>query len=701
MNETVLVVDDSLTVRMDLTESLRAAGLDALPCASATEARQWLAEREIAVVILDLVLPDGDGLDLLREIRAGDASRVAVVMLSSEVEVRDRIRGLTTGADEYIGKPYDSGYLVARVHELVRRQRSRGEDTAPLLVIDDSVTFRQGLSDALEASGYRVIAAATGEEGLKLAAAERPRAVIVDGILPGIDGPSVIRHLRLDAALRGTPCVLLTAAKEIDAELRALDAGADAFVHKDEDLDVILAKLHAALRSTPQKSPEETASLLAPKRILAVDDSPTYLDLLSSALRNEGYEVIAARSGEEALELLSVQSVDCILLDVIMPGMGGNQTCRRVKESPAVRDIPVVLLTSAEDRASVLEGLANGADDYIQKSAELEVLKARLRAQLRRRQFEDETRRVRERLLKSEIEASEARAAREIAEARAALVEELEQKNRDLNVAYAELQATQSRLVQSAKMASLGELVAGVAHEINNPLAFVLSHLGTTEQSLQDVAKRVDDGTLEPARKSWDRALERLGGMRLGLERMRELVVKLRTFSRLDEGAVKHVSLRECVDSVLTILAHRIGAHITVELSLGEPDVIECMPGLLNQALMNLVANAIDAVDASKRPGRIGIRTGAEGDAYVIAVADTGHGIPAAHRQRVFEPFFTTKPVGQGTGLGLSITYSIVKKHGGTLELGDAPGGGTAAVIRLPLKLSIAAGSDPPAPPTS
>ena len=247
-------------------------------------------------MILDLVLPDGDGLELLREIRAQETSHVAVVMLSSEVEVRDRIRGLTTGADEYVGKPYDTGYLIAKVRELVRRRHA--EDAGPLLLIDDSLTFREGLGRALEASGHRVITAATGEDGLRLAAAQRPRAVIVDGILPGMDGPSVIRHLRLDAALRHVPCVLLTAAKEIDAELRALDAGADAFLHKDEDIDVILAKLHAGLaRDGRERSTDETESLLAPKRILAVDDSASYRELVANALRNEGYEVIAARSG--------------------------------------------------------------------------------------------------------------------------------------------------------------------------------------------------------------------------------------------------------------------------------------------------------------------------------------------------------------------------------------------------------------------
>jgi two-component system, NtrC family, sensor kinase len=680
----VLVVDDSLTIRMDLTDALAAAGLAAVPCASLAEARRHLHAEPISVVILDLVLPDGDGLELLRELRAKPGPQVAVVMLSSEVEVGDRIRGLTTGADEYIGKPYDSTYLIAKVHELVRRGRAPADDAEPLLLIDDSLTFRERLGEALRESGYVVISAATGEEGLKLAAARRPRAVIVDGVLPGIDGPSVIRRIRLDAALRGTPCVLLTAAKEIDAELRALDAGADAFVHKDEDIDVILAKLHAALRATAEKSSGETASLLAPKRILAVDDSPTYRELVATALRGDGFEVIAARSGEEALELLSVQVVDCILLDVLMPGMGGKETCRRLKESPVVRDIPVVLLTAVEDRASVLEGLAMGADDYIQKSAELEVLKARVRAQIRRRQFEDETRRVRERLLKSELEAAEARASKELAETRARLVEELERKNEDLARAYAALQAAQSRLVQSAKMASLGELVAGVAHEINNPLAFVQSHLRTVEQSLDNVLARVGAPALEPAGPAWDRARDRLAGMGHGLERIQDLVVKLRTFSRLDEGEVKRVSIQECITSVLTILGHRLGDRIMVEQDIVGPDQLDCMPGLLNQALMNLMANAIDAIGDG---GTLRINAGIEGENYLIRIQDTGPGIPEALRSRVFEPFFTTKPVGQGTGLGLSITYSIVKKHGGSLELTEAPGGGTVATMSLPLTL--------------
>jgi two-component system NtrC family sensor kinase len=254
--------------------------------------------------------------------------------------------------------------------------------------------------------------------------------------------------------------------------------------------------------------------------------------------------------------------------------------------------------------------------------------------------------------------------------------------NEELKGAYAELQAKQLQLVQSAKMASLGELVAGIAHEINNPLAFVLNHLKTVAASLAKLeVEHASEATAE-AKERWQRAQSRLHESRLGAERIRNLVVKLRTFSRLDEGEQKQVSIRESIASVLTILEHRFKERIEVTTHFGSPDVVECYPSLLNQAVMNLVSNAIDAIPDR---GSITITTGAEDDHYAIVVSDSGVGIPTHLRDRVLEPFFTTKPVGAGTGLGLSITYSIVQRHRGTLELTAGEHGGTVATIRFPL----------------
>ena len=408
MKPRVLIVDDSLTVRMDIGEALQSAGFDTVLCADLRSAREALAREGSVLIVLDILLPDGDGLDFLKELRSSPATaQIPVLLLSTEADANNRVRGMGAGADEYIGKPYDLGLLVARARALTQADASGGVGLGRrVLVIDDSVTFRDELRQSLEGAGYHVREAATGEEGLALAAADRPDAVVVDGILPGIDGATVVRRLKSDTALRSTPCLLLTGAEGTNDGLRALEAGADAYVRKSEDLGVILVRLAALLRGAIATGGETSPSLLGPKRLLAVDDSITYLQELGSQLRREGYHVVMASSGEEALELLAARPVDGILLDLVMPGLSGQDTCKRIKQRAEWRDIPLIMLTARDDRDAMIEGINAGADDYIAKSADFDVLKARLRAQLRRKYFEDENRRIREKLVRRETEAT-------------------------------------------------------------------------------------------------------------------------------------------------------------------------------------------------------------------------------------------------------------------------------------------------------
>ena len=407
MSLRVLVVDDSLTVRMDIGEALQSAGFDVVPCADLRSARAALDAAPCALVVLDVLLPDGDGLGFLKALRtSASMARLPVLLLSTEAEVKNRVEGMGAGADEYLGKPYDLGQVVARARALTQVHTSaRASPARRVLVIDDSATFRDQLKQALEGAGYQVSEAVSGEEGLARAAAERPDAVVVDGVLPGIDGATVVRRLKSDTALRGTPCLLLTAAEGAGDELRALEAGADAYVRKSEDLGVILVRLAALLRGAVAPGGRASPSLLGPKRLLAVDDSVTYLQALGSQLRQEGYDVVLATSGEEALQLLEAQSVDCILLDLLMPGLSGQETCKRIKQRAEWRDIPLVMLTARDEREAMIEGINAGADDYIAKAADFDVLTARLRAQLRRKHFEDENRRISEKLVRRETEA--------------------------------------------------------------------------------------------------------------------------------------------------------------------------------------------------------------------------------------------------------------------------------------------------------
>ena len=645
----VLIVDDSLTVRMDLAQAFAAGGFEPVLCATVAEARQGLAEAPVDVIVLDVLLPDGNGVDLLNEIRsAPGGSAVSIVMLSSEAEVTDRIRGIRTGADEYVGKPYDADYLVAKVEELVR-SRAR-VDATTILVIDDSLTFREALREGLEGVGYVVFDAPSGEDGLRLAGSRRPDAIVVDGVLPGMDGATIIRHLRLDAALRDVPCLLLTGSEARHAELRALDAGADAFVRKEENLDVILARVAAMLRRSPVRphGADEIKSLRQLKRILAVDDSPTYLYGLADALKNEGYDVILAHSGEEALELLAVQPVDCILLDLLMPGLSGQQTCERIKAAPAVRDIPLIMLTALEDRDAMIRGLSAGADDYISKSSDLEVLKARVRAQIRRKQFEDENRRIREELLGKEIEATEARAARELADTKAMVISELERKNNELEA-----------------------FSYSVSHDLRAPLRAID---GFSRVVLEDFGD-----TLDPKGRDY---LQRVCA---GARRMGELIDDLLELSRVGQADLRRirVNLTEIAERVIAGLRKQSDRQVEV---LVEHDLFaEADSRLMQIAMENLLGNSWKFT-ASAAAATIQVGRHQHGSESIYFVRDNGAGFDMTHADKLFRPFqrLHNEADFAGTGIGLATVYRIFDRHGGRVWAEGTVGRGATFYFTIP-----------------
>jgi DNA-binding response OmpR family regulator len=629
-DNTILIVDDSLTVRMDLAEAFHATGFPTLPCGSLAEARRALAEQPVALAVLDVLLPDGDGVDFLAELRSDPKTAgIAVLMLSSEAEVKDRVRGLKTGADEYVGKPYDDKYVVAKARELLRARQQPAGDKQTVLVVDDSLTFREALAAALAADGYGVVTAGSAEEGLRVLSLRRPDAIIVDGVLPEMDGATLIRRVRLDAALRGIPCLLLTASQERGAELRALEAGADAFVQKDEDVSVVLAKLKAAMRSAATARPmDDLATLLGPHKILAVDDSATYLNELAEALRGEGYDVVPARSGEEALELLAVQQVGCILLDLLMPGLGGTETCRRIKSAPFLRDIPLIMLTAMEDRSAMLEGLSAGADDYISKSSEFDVLKARVRVQIRRKQFEDENRRIREELLTKELEAADERAAREVAEARAELVAELERKNKELEA-----------------------FSYSVSHDLRTPLRAID---GFSQALMEDYPDKID--------AAGQNYLKRIRG---AAQRMGELIDDMLQLSRVSRAEIH----AQPID--LTALAREIATGLSaggrnVEVRIEDGLTANADRRLIKIVMENLMSNAWKFTGKAEHPAvEIGKTGGREGQAFYIR--DNGAGFDMTLADKMFQPFRRLHSEAEfpGTGVGLATIHRVIDRHGG------------------------------------
>jgi signal transduction histidine kinase len=407
----------------------------------------------------------------------------------------------------------------------------------------------------------------------------------------------------------------------------------------------------------------------SPARILVVDDNKDIRQYIVEILSNH-WTVETAADGAEALAAARKAPPDLVLSDMMMPVMNGVTLLHELRADPRTDLVPVILLSARAGEEARIEGLETGADDYLIKPFAPRELLARVRTHL----------------TMAQVRKNAAETARELAATRAQLIAKLEKTNRELVESYEQLAATQAQLVHSAKMASLGELVAGIAHEVNNPLSFVKSHLGTVRRALDtlDLPSVSDASWQEHASTdhTWTKIRSRLAEVERGIERIQALVIKLRTFSRLDEGERKRVSFRECVDSILTILHHRMGPQLSVELQLDAPDEIDCYPALLNQALMNLVANAIEAVGTA---GTIHITTSVASGTFRLCVSDTGPGVPKALRERILEPFFTTKPVGQGTGLGLSIAYAIAQKHGGRLELLDDGRPGATFAFSFPL----------------
>jgi DNA-binding response OmpR family regulator len=672
MSARVLIVDDSLTVRMSLMEALTEAGFTVDTASTVGEAREALAREAYQLIILDVRLPDGDGVELLGEIRAGtDSSWAAIMLLSTEAEVRDRIRGLSTGADEYVGKPYDLNYVIQRAHDLLRRGAAPAGALAreTVLIIEDSVTYREQLKEALERAGYAVLAASTGEEGLRIAASARPAAVIVDGMLPGIDGGAVTRRIRMDAALRHMPCILLTGSEEREAEVRALDAGADAFVRKDEEVDILLARLGAVLRSVegPRFGEQSSQSLMGPKKILAVDDSETYLQQIAQELRAEGYDVVLARSGEEALELLAAQPVDCILLDLLMPGIGGHETCRRIKSTPILRGIPVVMLTALENREAMIQGLDAGADDYISKSSDFEVLRSRVLAQIRRKQFEDENRLIREHLAQKELEAVEERASRELEALEAVLAERRRNE--------VEMNKLQAELAHVSRWNAMGMMAATLAHELNQPLTAVTNFL----EAAKHITKSLEGQQAGNIGEMIENAAKQTARTGAIIRNLREFIEKRETSRSLE-------NLNKVVEEAIalgTAGALYNDTRVEVELDARLPPVM-VNKVQIQQVMVNLCRNAFEAMkNARRRVLTIGTRLETP-QSVMITVADTGPGIDPEVMSRLFQPFTTTKQ--DGMGIGLKICQSIVEAHGGEIWITPNEDEGVTFRVRLPIE---------------
>jgi signal transduction histidine kinase len=423
--------------------------------------------------------------------------------------------------------------------------------------------------------------------------------------------------------------------------------------------------------------------------ILVVDDTPANLDVISEALTDAGYEVAIAIDGERALKQIEYALPSLILLDVMMPGIDGFETCRHLKASAATKDIPVIFMTALSDTADKLRGFQLGAVDYITKPFEETEVLARVNTHIKLRNLNKE------------------------------LEQRVADRTGELTTALEQLKRSQFQLIQSEKMSALGNLVTGVAHEINNPVGFIYGNINELNYAFKDIIhhlrlyqKQFPDPGSQIEQDVKDIDLEyvledvekMLGSMEIGCDRLRNISTSLRTFSRADTAVKVSANICDGIDSTLMILQHRLKAQETrpeIQVLKKYEDIppVKCYLGQLNQVFMNILSNAIDALEETNHdrtfaeiaanPNVITIATGLTDyrQSITVKIRDNGKGISAEVIPYIFDHLFTTKLVGYGTGLGLSISQQIVEEtHGGTLTCHSVVGVGTEFTIALPVE---------------
>jgi C4-dicarboxylate-specific signal transduction histidine kinase len=430
-------------------------------------------------------------------------------------------------------------------------------------------------------------------------------------------------------------------------------------------------------------------------QIMVVDDDPTIRFIAGKTLGKAGFEVRTAGNGKEALGQVKDSVPDVIMLDVVMPEMDGFTTCSNLRNISACKDIPILMATGLDDIDSIHRAYEAGATDFITKPINWLILEHRLRYLLRSARAFGSIRSAEEALRRAheELEQRVEERTRELKKINSQLQEEIghrRQMEEHLRKAYGDLKNTQAQLVQSAKLASIGELAAGVVHELNQPLMVIrgysqsLRRNRVTEEDLVNALERIEKNT----------------------GRMANIIDHLRSFSRQSQSDFKPVRVNTVIEESFLMVGEQLrlrNIEFFKKLSADLPPV-KGDSNKLEQVLLNLITNARDAIEekrkirASENPAGASAQDGSAGRLEVITrlsenrkdhievlVKDSGCGIPENMIDKIFDPFVTTKEVGKGTGLGLSITYGIVKEHHAEIEVAETGLNGTTFRILLPI----------------
>jgi len=387
-------------------------------------------------------------------------------------------------------------------------------------------------------------------------------------------------------------------------------------------------------------------------KVLVIDDEEAARFGVARAL-SQGYRVQEAEDGLKALAAIDSFQPDVIVSDINMPGMDGISLLKHVNQG--AEPPLVVLITAYGSEQMAIEALRAGAHNYLAKPFELEELRLVVAGAVDKQR----------------------------------LIRQNRHYLKELERTLTELKESQAARVQAEKLASLGRLVAGVAHEINNPLGVLHSGCGILEVAARRIGEWCGNqpaDTTSQVKEFLEVLTATASRSKAACERIHAVVTNLRQFAQLDRADMQRAQIHDGLVSTLRLLRHELDRQADVVCELGELPEVDCNPRALNQLLMNLLLNAMDAIRLTGRRGLIRIRTWRDGESVKIEIADNGVGIPPENLSKIFDPGFTTKGVRVGTGLGLPICLQIARSHRGRIDVSSRPGAATVFTVTLPLR---------------